>query len=754
MNNGLIGADFRPTDAIERVAGTLRMTLDHTVPGMLHAAAVRSPFPHARLVSVDVSAAGARPGVVTVLTGADLVADDGLDPWFGAQRKDQPVLAVDVVRHTGEPVAIVVAETPEQARQAALDVQADYEELPFVVDVLDAAKPGAPLLHEECPGNLCGSWRMRHGDVARGFAEADRVYEGTYVSPAASHVPMEPHVALAAWGETGLEVWTSAQAPHAVCRGLASIFGLAEERVRVRVFNLGGGYGAKGQIKIEPMVACAARAAGRPVKMELTREEVFQTIAKHAAVVTVKTGVTSVGDIVAREVRAVYNAGAYTVTSRVAAGQGLTRAPGPYRIPHCWVEAESRFTNTVPTGPFRGAMTSQLAFAYESQLDEIAADLGMDPVHIRERNLLRDGDVYATGEALHDLHYDELLGEVRRGVEWDAPSAAAPPGRARGKGLAIIIKNTLTPSRSEARLRLNAGGRAVLYSSSVEMGQGLSATLVQLASTYLGLPPDRIELRSPDTGVTPFDTTTSSSRSTSSMGAAVRDAARRLRDELTRLGAKQLSVPAESLLHEDGGLRVTTQPAVYRTYAALIAEAGLDGLEALGVFATDFGLRYMDPLDVRGPVSVHWHQGAASAEVEVDLETGKIEVLRMHGACYAGKAVSSLRVHQQNQGCMVFGLGPTLFEELLFDEGQPANPNLSDYMIPSIMDVPVALTSSYVESPDEDADLHGVGEMALPAVAPAIANAVRAATGICLTELPLTPERVLRALDKADEAGS
>lgn len=741
-----VGSDYRLRDAVERVVGTVPFVLDVTVPGMLHGKAVRATLPHARLRGVDVDRARRAPGVVGVVSGQDLADDPGIVPYFGGKRADQPVLALGKVRYVGEPVAVVVAETAGQAAAAAELVEVDYEELDFVVDPVEAMQPDAPLVHDEWERNDCGDWRLSRGDPERGFREADRVYEGTYTTPTGSHVPMEPHVCVAQWNGDELEVWSSAQAPHHVKRTLESMFGLEDGQVRVRTRNLGGAYGAKGQTKIEPMVACVARLVGRPVRMAMARDEVFFTIGRHGAHVTIRTGVTHDGVITAREVEAVYNAGAYAVTSPGASGQGLIRAPGPYRIPNIAIHSTARYTNTVPTGPFRGAMTAQVCLAYECQLDEIAADLGLDAVELRRRNVLRDGDEYATGEEMHDMHYEELLEDLAEGIRWQEKPVETPPGRARGKGLGIMIKSTVTPSRSEVRLELHPDGKARLYSSSVEMGQGASATLVQLASDALGVEPGRIELPFPDTAVTPFDTTTSSSRTTFSMGAAIDDAARNLENELRRLAAKtwecdeaRVRVAQGTVRHEDG----TEAP-----YEEIVRGAGLSVLSVEGVFQSSGGLFEMDPHDVHGRATVHWHQGGAAAEVEVDLETGVIQVLRCHGAAYAGRVVSPLRAMQQIQGCIVYGLGPALFEQVLYESGQMSNPNLSDYMIPSILDVPTTVTSSALESDDPTAELHGIGEMALPGLAPAIANAVANATGARLRQVPFTPERVLRALDE------
>jgi CO/xanthine dehydrogenase Mo-binding subunit len=737
--------EMAPADAHRRVGGSLALTINHALPGMAHAKVVRSTVPHARLLSVDVAEARTAPGVIAVLTGRDL-ADLDIDPYFGGQRDDQPVLAIDRVRYSGEPVALIVAVSDSAAADAVDLVDIDYEELPVVSDAVDAMAPGAPVVHDEWPDNDCGTWRLRHGDVERGFAQSDRVFSSVYTSPSASHVPMEPHVALADFSSGRLEVWTSSQAPYMVHTALKKMFGLPDESVRVVTFDLGGAYGAKGGVKIEPLVACASAAIRRPIRLVLSRAEVFQTIAKHAAHITIETGVKGDGTLVARRVNAVYNAGAYAVSSPIGSGQAMTRAPGPYRIANIAIDCTARYTNTVPTGPFRGAMTSQVCWAYEQQMDEIAAGLGIDPVEIRRRNLLVDGDRYATGEEMHDVHFSQLLDEVATAIDWDAPPAPTEPAKARGKGVAVMLKSTLTPTRSEAKLQLTDDGRLEVLCSSVEMGQGARATLTQMASAFTGVPTERITVPSPDTDLTPWDATTSSSRTTFSMGSAIKAAAEKLRVQLGELASHRLEVGAEDLEFADGRAGPVGAPLRAISYSELLRGAGLTRLVTDGVFQSEGGMTTLDRDTGQGRASIHWHEGAVGVEIEVDLDTGSIRILNCHGTSYAGRVVSRVRVRQQNEGNIIFGLGQALFEELIYDGGQLINPNLSDYMIPSIIDIPDRLTSSAIESDDPDADIHGVGEMTVPCLAPAIGNALHAATGVRIKDLPMTPEKVLRAL--------
>ncbi len=721
---------------------------NHRVPGQLEAKVVRSPYPHARIVAVDAERAGRVPGVVAVLAGADVLSDGRQSPVFGRLRSDQPILAYDRVRYAGEPVALVVGTSLAAVEAARSLVDVQYEVLPHVVDAVEAGTASAPQLHREWPGNGCGEWAMRIGDMGAGWREADIVVEGTYYSPPASHVPMEPHCCVSAWEGERLHVITTTQAPHRVRQDLETIFRLAEGQVRVETFDLGGAFGAKGQTLIEPMAAFASRVTSRPVRIELDREEVFLTIGKHAATVRLSTGARRDGTLVARRIEVVYNAGAYALSSPHASGQGLVRSPGPYRIANVEARSVARYTNTVPTGPFRGAMTSQLAFAYESQMDEIAAALSMDPVAIRRRNLLCDGDVYATGERLHDLHYEQLLNGAASAIEWGENEPASSRGRSRGKGIALIIKTTLTPSRSEARLELQPDGRVTIWCSGVELGQGARETFARMAAAALDMEDGSMLVARPDTDVTPFDSSTSSSRTTASMGAAIAAAAADLRLKLTQMAAVELRVPEASIVHARGAVLVEGQ-GLPVTYAQIREGVGAP-VVGEGHYQSEGGLSTMNPLDVHGTTTVHWHQGAAAAEVEVDRETGRVTVLRCHGGAYAGRAISPHRVRQQNQGSVIFGLGQALMEEVVYRDGVPANPNLAEYMIPSILDVPM-VSSQSVESDDPEAEPHGVGEMALPAVAPAIGNAIFAATGVRLRRLPFTAERVLRALRGMDD---
>jgi CO/xanthine dehydrogenase Mo-binding subunit len=735
-----VGKAVPYVDALERVDGSIGFTINLEVPGMVHARVLRSPSPHARLLKVDVSEAESLPGVVAVLTDADFGPDSGMELLYGSM-KDQPVVAHDKVRYIGEPIAVIAAEDPETAERALSLIDVEYEDLTPVFDPHEADAEGAPLVHDEYGTNVCSYFKLRHGDIEAGFAEADRVFEHRFSSPAAQQFPLEPHVTIASVDADSATVWTSTQAPYPVRDSVATILKLPEDRVRIVVPPLGGGYGAKNFVKLEPMVAATARKAGRPVKLSLSREEEFVTVTKHPAVVTIKTGVKADGTITARKVEIHWSGGAYAdTTPPVARGGGMT-ATGPYRVPHAWVDSRAMYTNLPQAGSFRGLAVSQVAWAYESQMDIIADALGMDPLEFRLHNLIDEGEKWVTGERMDNSHYKELIREVADKIGWNEPSQNEGHLK-RGKGLGVTLKATITPSAAHASLKLDATATLWVLASSVEMGQGIKTALAQIAADAVGVPLEDVRVVDPDTNVTPYDMTTSSSRSTFSSGGAIRNAAHSLRSQLLELAPAEMGDNLADVEIVDGFLRSKGSSGEGIPLAELLRRNGRDELFAEGSLETQGGL---DPETGQGKGSDHWHQGAGAAEVEVDMETGKVTVLRYHAASYANRVVNPTNVRLQNEGNVVYGLGPALFEEIVFDNGRVTNSNLDSYPIPSLEDVPKHLASSALETPDAETP-YGVGENTLPSVAPAIANAVFRATGVRIYDLPLAPEKVLRAL--------
>jgi CO/xanthine dehydrogenase Mo-binding subunit len=679
-----------------RVTAQLRYSVEVERPGMLHAAFVRSPHPHARVLAVDASGV---PDDCVVL-GPDDVADLGV---YGCQVKDQRVLAARA-RHAGDVVAAVAAPTREAAREAATLVEVAYEELPAVTDPLDAVAPGAPLIHEQsgasardavsidvrpiAGSNVCHRFRIRHGDVAAGFAAAELVVEEVYRTAGAAHAPMEPHAALAEWDDGRLTIHSGTQTPFNTRADLAGLFGIDEERIRVVAPPMGGSFGAKTFVRLEALVAALARKAQRPVKAVLDRAEEFVTLNRHPAVVRVRLGARRDGTLVAKEVDCWVDTGAYADCGPGVATKMGYAGIGPYRIPHVRVDSLAIYTNLPPNGAYRGYGAMQSVWASERTMDVLAGELGMSALELRRRNLLRDGDVFATGEVMHDVHFEDCLQAAADAVDYEADP--------RGKGLCVLLKGMQTPSRAAIAVERTPVGY-IVRSASCEMGQDVRQSIRLMGAELLGCEPGQVEVPDPDTDTSPFDTRTTSSRSTYMMGRALREAVADLRS--------------------NGG---------ERGFGEVRNEGGLD------------------PDTGQGIASTHWHQGAAAARVALDEATGRVTVEHIHAAVYAGRVVNRLGAELQNEGSMLMGLGTALFEAVEFADGQVTNANLSDYNVPAFGDLP-KLTHELIER--DGAEVHGLGETALPPIPPAIGNAL-ATLGAHLTELPITAERVLEALER------
>lgn len=750
-------------DAHARVTGQIEYVLDMSVPHMLHAAVARSDVAHGYLRRVDTSAALEVPGVVAALTGADL-ADVGIaNQYFGSIFKDQAVIAIDRVRFVGEPVAAIAAVDPETARYAASLVEVEVEEIAGVFDVTEAIAEGAPVLHTDmrpAPGfvdvslqsdparNLVNRFTIERGDLEAGFAAADFVFEDTFRTGGTQHVPMETHVTIAdARRGHDVQVWAATQGPYILRTELASVLGLPESRVRVMVPTLGSGYGAKTYPKLEPLVAVLSRHANAPVKLVIDRYEEFLTTKNHESLIKIRTGVAADGSFVAREVDAYWDAGAYADVSPRFIRMGGCYAPGPYRIPNVRVRSHAVYTNKPPSTAFRGFANPQAAHAFECQLDMIAERLGRDPVELRLANLLREGDRYATGEVMREMHLGELLRDAAEHVGVSAP--AEPPvspeeqsPRRRGKGVGVVMMMTITPSSSSATVKVNGDGSVNVLSSTVEMGQGSRTALAQIVADRMRVPLERVRLVDPDTDVTPYDLITAASRSTFMMGSALRSASDEAIAELRELAQDELEVSAEDLELRDGGFFVvgTDKGA---SFGQLVTRSLAGTLVGRGTYTTKGGL---DPMKGQGTASAQWHQTAAAVEVDVDTETGRITVERLHVGTFTGRTINETNAQLQLEGAAIFGLGQALYEELEYDGGQIMNANLAGYLVPTFKDVPSRLTTTLLQSADPEAEIHGIGENGMGPIPAAVANAVHQAVGVWIRELPITPEKVLRAL--------
>jgi CO/xanthine dehydrogenase Mo-binding subunit len=737
MSGSAVGQSPRRRDGLAKVAGTATYVGNLERPGMLHAVLVRSQCPHARIRGIDAAAARALPGVVTVVTGDDVSRMPDVDPWLGPAFRDQPVLAIERVRFVGEPVAAVVALDRDTALAAAERVAVDYAELPAVFDVLAAAAPGAPLVHEEfkpsgafadlahlagrAATNVCYHYKLRRGDVEAAFREAPRVFADTFTSPPVQHVPLETHCTLAWVEDGGLVVWSTTQTPSFVRQELAGMLGLPLNRVRVRVPYLGGGYGAKMYDKLEPVTALLAWLTRRPVRTILTREEEFVTTTKHGVVAHIRSAWTADAELLGMQAEVYWDTGAYADIGPRITGKSGMAALGPYRIPNARIDSYCVYTNKPPAGAYRGFGVPQVVWAHESHLGRVARALGQDPVELRRRLLAA------------------------------APVPTSDDGRrAVGVGIACAMKAVLTPSISGAVVQMNSDASVTVLTSTVEMGQGAETILAQIVAEELTVSDERIRIVQPDTDVTPYDTITAGSRSTYHMGNAVRLAAREVRRQIIAAAAPRLEVHPDDLDLAAGAVVVRGASDRRLTIPdAFLARFGSRGTTMTGeaVFQTDAAPA--DPATGQSArTTEHWFPSAAGAVVEVDRATGRVRVLRLVIAADVGRAINPRHCRQQIVGAALMGLGHTLFEQLIFDGGQLVNGTLLDYPVPSIRDMPGEIVPIVVEVPHPDGPFgaKGVGESGLLAVSPAVADAVEAAVGVRIRDLPITPEKVLRAL--------
>ena len=740
-----VGRSIPRVEARAKVTGMAEYTHNLRLPGMLHAKAHRSAVAHGRILGIDTSAALAMPGVFAVYTAADILKRVP-DPHYGPAFHDQPVLAVDKVRHVGEPVALVLAGDPHAAEAAAQLIRVDYEELPAVFDEVEAMtskavvhevlKPAGTFpdlkhLKDRRDTNIALDFRLRRGDAQRAFAEADHVFEHTFRTQQVLHVPLEPFVTVADPQPERLVIHTASQSPSFVRIEIARLLGWPESRVRVRVPYLGGGFGAKLYIKTEALAAVAALLAGRPVKLALTMEEQFYQITKHAATLRIKSAVTREGRITARECEVWWNGGAYAdIGPRVTQKSGFT-APGPYDIEHVAIDSYALYTNLPAAGALRGFGIPQLVWGYESHTDMIARALDIDPLEFRRRNILRNGRPQATGTIMQDAGIEKVLERLAVRMQWEKTFDRGGGTVRRGRGIAIGFKASISPTTSVAIVNISADGSVMVYCGTVDMGQGSDTAMAQFAAEALGVPVERVSVVHPDSDVTPYDMATLGSRSTYHMGHAVKLAAEDARDRLMQL-AQEVGLSAET----------APIPDIFRRKYGM--QAG--NIVGVGSFIPTYA-----PPDASGQTAnatPFWMIGATGAEVEVDTETGEFKVTRLVNLVDVGRPVNPAIVETQISGATLMQLGFTLFERMEFDSGQCTNASLADYRIPGIRDVPAQMENEAVDMVQQSGPFgaKGVGESGTFGVSPAIASAIDDAVGVRLTSLPLTAEAVYRGL--------
>ena len=747
-----IGISVPRVDGVEKVTGAAKFTGDLAIAGMLEAKVLRSSLPHAVIESIDITKALSIPGVVAILTRDDLT---DIDPYYGNCLRDRAVVAIDKVRFVGEPIAVVAAESGLEAEQALSLIDVRYRELPCVPDI-DAALPeGAPLLHEQQSGagefhevagvgesfgaNICHRERFVKGDPDKAFAGAEEIVEETFSFPMIYQYAMEPHSAIARVSAGVVTLWSSSAHPFLVRAEIAHMFGLPHAKVEVNVPFVGGAYGSKSYFKIEPLVVAIARkTGGRAVRIAQSVEEAMLTTRRHSARIRIKTGITRDGTLVARAAEVLMDTGAYADNGPRVAKRAISRMIGPYKLAHCKVDVLAVYTNTVPAGSMRSIGGPQTIWALESHMDSIAAWLQMDPLEYRRLQLLDRGQVLKPGATPMDA-------DLRAGLQAAAAPLQSNSRRPGGIGLAIGVSDSEAMPVSVALLRLLADGSAVLLAGTTEVGQGARTILCQIVAQELSIPVAKVTMRETETRTTPFDRSTGASRSTTVMGSAVKAAALDLRRQLIEAAVEILRVNASTITLSNGQAVSGDKQMTYGQVVS--AFFGMPGGELIG-------RGYMRPDGTLGKsLPLFWETGMGSAEIAVDEETGAIRVEKYVTVADVGKALNPLQAEGQDEGAAIQGLGNTLFEALEYENGQPLNASLVDYRVPRFTDLPALFTSALVENSDGPGPYgaKGMGESGIVSVAPAIGNALFNATGVRIRDLPLTPERVWRAL--RDRAG-
>ena len=733
----VIGTAAPRVDGVAKTTGAARYAADTDLPGVLWMKALRSPYPHARIVSIDTSRAQRLPGVHAVLTG-----DEVTGVLYGRRMRDVPVLAHERVRFAGERVAAVAATDAETAQRAVDLIDVVYEELPAVLEPEEALAAGAPLLHPDVqayhglpaplpqPTNAFVSDVWGRGNPERGFAEADIVVEGVYTTQRAHQAYLEPHSCVVWIDDDGrLQIWAPNKAPHRLKLNLADALGLDPKRIVVRHSTIGGDFGGKGSPMDIPVCYFLAQKTGRPVKSVMTFAEEFSAAnPRHPSVVRMRTGVKRDGTLTAHEAQFLFNSGAYGGFKPVPGVNlpGASHAAGPYRIPHTRIEAVHLYTNTIPGGFFRGPGAVQANFAIESHMDVIAQRLGLEPLELRRKNLVRGGEELANGMPGLMMRPEETVDAAVRASGYNDPK---PPHV--GRGISLSYKDQ-GEGVSSAAVTFRPDGTVLLHTSVFEQGTGSYTALVQIVGEALGVAPGLIEVQAWDSDDGPFDTGVGASRVTRVAGPAAYDAATRARDELFRLTTRLLRWPAERIALSGSDVRRTdTGESV--PWAELVAQADASVTGS----ATN---------------NAHEHSPVASAmaqvaEVRVDPETGRVELLKLTSAHDVGVVINPIGHQGQINGGVVQGIGHALTEELMLEDGRVVNPTLADYKLPSIADLP-ELRTALVESEEGVGPYRtkGIGEYAIEGISAAVANAVADAVGVRIADAPVTAEKVYRAL--------
>ncbi len=765
-----VGKSVPRIDMYDKVTGSATFADDMQFgPGLYYGRLVRSPHAHALIKRVNVAKAMEVSGVKAIVTGADVPNNIGL------YLIDRPIFARERVRYVGEPVAGVVATSEEIAEEAAQLVEVDYEELPAVFDPEQGAQPDAPLLHPDLgeykvanfifpqPGtNISEHFKLRKGDAEAAWPQCAAIVEGTFRLPQIQHVPIEPHVAVSLWESSGqVTLWTCSQSPFAQRDLIALSLGIPHGNLRVVSPYVGGGFGGKAGISMEVCAVVMARAAkGHPVKLRMTREEEFiGTSVRQSLVAHTKIGCDTEGQLVAMETKYYFGGGAYNdygVNIARAAGYSCT---GPYLIPNVRGDSYCVYTNQPIGSAMRGFGMPEIHWGIEQIMDQLAEKIGLDAAEFRRRNCVKSGETILTGMQMTPINLVACIDKATEAINWGKIQEPSAPHKRRGKGLAIMWKAPAMPPNpgSAAVVRFNEDATVNVSIGAQDLGQGAFTALAQIAAQALGVPYEWVRISVPvDTKYSPYEWQTVASRITWSTGNAVKNAAEDAKRQILEVVAAHWDEKPENLDIKDGvvfSYRTEEELSLKGMVVYGLPNKGFEGWKGGPIVGQGkFMPTYVTSLDFETGQGtravVHYTVGAQAIDLEVDTETGEIEVLKVASVYDVGKAINPDLIMTQIEGGAVHGMS-SAFEALRFDEaGQPLNPNLVDYRIAAATDIPREIHGDFVETPLEDGPwgARGVGEHVMVPTAPAMANAIYSALGIRFNDLPLSAEKLYLAL--------
>jgi CO/xanthine dehydrogenase Mo-binding subunit len=769
-----VGDSVIRLDAREKATGSAIFADDYQFgPNLLHARIVRSPHAHALIKKIDVSKALALPGVKVVVTG------ESYDGMLGLYLSDRYIFCRDRVRYVGDAVAGIAATSEEIAERATRLVEVEYEVLPPVFDPEEGVKPEAPLLHPDLgsyaypnfifpePGtNIANRFKVRKGDVDEAFKHCAAVVERRYKVPQIQHVPIEPHVAIAqADGEGNITLWASSQSPFAQRNLIAKALHISQSKLRVIAPYVGGGFGSKAGVSMEALsAAIALKIPGRPVRLVLTREEeFFASFCRQGLVAYYKMGCDKDGNLIAVDNKYYWDAGAYTEY-----GVNITRASGysstgPYNVPNVRVDSLCVYTNHPVGGPMRGFGMPEIHVGLEQCVDDLAHKIGIDPVEFRRKNCVKGGDIIVTGMVMHPTGLTRCIEQAAKAIQWGSRNAPSGPNKKRGKGIAVMWKAPAMPPNagSSAWVRLNEDATVEIGLGGQELGQGTFTVMAQMAAAALGVPYEWVKVARPvDTKYSPYEWQTVASRLTWSMGNAVRNAALDARKQVLDLVAQAWEEKVDDLDIKDGYVisyrseeTISMKNIVVYGIAKKNDQGWMGGpIVGRGQFMPSY-VTGLDRETGQGPRAVvHYTTGAQAVEVEVDLTTGRVEIVDASSAFDVGHAINPNNVHAQMEGGFVQGLSSALLEAMQFNkDGSMRNPSFVDYRIATSADAPSVIKTIIVEEPQDDGPwgARGIGEHSMVPTIPAIANAIYDAIGIRVGNPPFTPERVFLAMLEA-----